>query len=167
VVCFGGALSYVCEKRYQAANELIRVTKSGGVLIVSVMSNIGCAIGVVEQGDIPYLKEPGRRGIHFPDMPGLWELLETGDLNGFQSHIGLKHAAMHLYTANELKTLFTGCDILQVAGSCVMLSEYRKTPEEITTGSVWSTVVELERKLCTDPGLVNSGTHIILAARKY
>jgi hypothetical protein len=30
----------------------------------------------------------------------------------------------------------------------------------------WSNLVDLERKLNSDPGLVNGGTHIILAARR-
>ena len=166
VLCFGGALSYVCERREQAVKELIRVTKPGGTLLASVMSKIGAAVGVVRQPDILYLSEPARRGIYLEGMPGLWEFLNTGDLPGFPSHVGIKHAAMHLYSADELVGLFRGCQVLKVAGTCVTISEYQKPPEGITQEPVWSTVVELERKLNTDPGLVNSGSHIILAARK-
>ena len=31
----------------------------------------------------------------------------------------------------------------------------------------WTTLVELEKKINHDPGLVNCGSHIIMATRKY
>ncbi|MBI2849596.1 MAG: class I SAM-dependent methyltransferase [Chloroflexi bacterium] len=166
VVCFGGALSYVCERRQEAADELIRVTKPGGNILVSVMSNLGAVLGVVKAPDLPYLREPSKRDLDAPGMSSLWETFETGDLPGFPSRAGLMHAPMHMYTAKELEGLFEGCEILRIAGCCVTLSEYLKTPEEIAQEPAWSTVVELERRLSTDPGLVNTGSHIILAARK-
>ena len=33
VICYGGALSYVCEQRHQAASELVRVVRPGGTLL--------------------------------------------------------------------------------------------------------------------------------------
>jgi ubiquinone/menaquinone biosynthesis C-methylase UbiE len=166
VICLGGALSYVCERRQQAADELMRVAKPGGTIIVSVMSILGTVLGVVRSPELPYLKEPNKRDLDMPGMASFWEIFETGDLPGFPSKAGLAHAAMHLYTAKELEELFRRFEILQVAGCCVTLSEYLKTPEEITEEPAWSTVVELERRVNTDPGLVNTGSHIIMAARK-
>ena len=166
VVCFGGALSYVCEKRQLAANELIRVTAPGGIIMVSVMSKLACLLGVVKAPDLQYLKEPDRRDIDAPGMASFWEIFQTGDLPGFPSSIGMMHAPMHMYTAEELSGLFSSCEILQVSGCCVTLSEYLKTPDELTLEPIWSTIVELERKVNTDPGLLNTGSHIILAARK-
>ena len=166
VVCFGGALSYVCEKRQQAAEELKRVTKAGGILLASVMSKNGAAVGVVRQPDIPYLSEPDRGGIHMEGMPGLWEFLRSGDLPGFPSHVGIRHAAMHLYTAQELAALFDDCRILELAGTCVTISEYQQPHEEVTREPAWSRVVELEKRLNSQPGLVESGSHMIIAARK-
>ncbi len=166
VVCYGGALSYVCERRQQAADELKRVTKPGGIILASVMSRNGATIGVVREPDIAYLREPDKKGIHLEGMPGLWEFLRTGDLPGFPSHIGIAHAAMHLYTAQELVELFRDCKILKVAGTCVTISEYQKTDEEITREPVWSHVIELEKRLNTQPGLVDSGSHVIIAAQK-
>jgi len=34
VICFGGALSYVCEERHQAAREIARLTRPGGIILV-------------------------------------------------------------------------------------------------------------------------------------
>ncbi len=166
VVCYGGALSYVCEKRGQAAKELKRVTKPGGTILASVMSRNGAAIGVVKEPDVRYLSEPTKAGLYMEGMPGLWEFLRTGDLPGFPSRIGIRHAAMHLYTSRELAELFEDCQVLKLAGTCVTISEYQKPDDEITREPVWSNVIELERRLNSQPGLVDCGSHIIIAARR-
>lgn len=167
VICFGGALSYVLEKRQQAANELIRVTKPGGINMSSVMSRYGAALGAMKQPDLRYLREPANRDIDLPGMSSFWDLIEKGDLLGFPSSAGILHAPMHLYTAQELEWLFRGGKTLEVAGCCVTLSEHLPVPEEMSEEPVWSNLVELERRLRTDPGLVNTGSHIILAVQKY
>ena len=55
-VCFGGALSYVCERRGEAAAELVRVTRPGGVLLVSVMSRLGASFRAVRRPFINMLR---------------------------------------------------------------------------------------------------------------
>jgi SAM-dependent methyltransferase len=40
-VCYGGPLSYVLDRADDALAELVRVTRSGGYVLVSVMSTIG------------------------------------------------------------------------------------------------------------------------------
>ncbi len=47
VICFGGAITYVCEKRRQATEELIRVVKPGGIILVSVMSRLLALAGFI------------------------------------------------------------------------------------------------------------------------
>jgi hypothetical protein len=96
-----------------------------------------------------------------------WSVLDTGDLPGFDSKIGMRHPAMHLFTAEELKSLFEVCDILEIAGSNVIASEISPEFETIAENPrAWETIIKLEKRVNTDPGLVNSGTHIILAAQK-
>jgi ubiquinone/menaquinone biosynthesis C-methylase UbiE len=164
VICFGGALSYVCEKRQKAAAELIRVTKRGGVILVSVMSRLGTVQGVSRLPYIPSLETPDISG---PGVPGLWEVVEKGEFPGFPSRAGLMHAAMHLYTAEELKSLFKKCQILEVAGSNVTIPEAPQSGEKIAANpKAWATLVELEKKINHDPGLVNCGSHIIMAVKK-
>ena len=166
VVCYGGALSYVCEKRYEAATELIRVTRPGGFILVSVMSLLGGLLTIItQQRDLSALRSP-EDTMSF--RPGLWEVLDTGNLLSFPSKsVESQHAPMHLYTAEELQNLFKDCDVLEVAGSNVTTSEFSNALEEISADShAWSTLIELERKLNSNPGLVNSGNHIILVARR-
>lgn len=91
-VCYGGALSYVQEKRQQAAEELLRVTRRGGIVLVSVMSRLGSAINVVRRPSMEVLTNPGGFG--------LWQVLRTGDLPGIPSRaVKMRHPPLHLYTS--------------------------------------------------------------------
>ena len=165
VVCFGGALSYVCENRQKAAKELIRVARPGGAILVSAMSKHGPIINVVQMNDITTLKDPDKP-TH--NGPSLWSVVQTGDLGGFPSRAaGMPHAAMHLYTARELAGLFSKCMILEITGSNVTMREYSPTNNELAANpEVWKTVVEMERRLNHEPGLIDTGSHIIIAAAK-
>ncbi|HTY81757.1 MAG TPA: hypothetical protein VMB24_03155, partial [Dehalococcoidales bacterium] len=69
--------------------------------------------------------------------------------------------------AAELQSLFKGCRTLEVAGSNVTMQQHSLVGKEIAADlEAWNIVVELERKLNHDSGLLNSGSHIIMAARK-
>jgi ubiquinone/menaquinone biosynthesis C-methylase UbiE len=164
VVCLGGALSYVCEKRNQATRELVRVTRPGGIILVSVMSRLGTTQGAVRLPHMPTLESPDES---WPGHPGLWEVVDKGNFPGFPSRANLMHAPMHLFTAQELKSLFKKCRILETAGSNVTIPEAPHSGEQIAASpKAWSTLVELEKKINHDPGLVNCGSHIIMAAQK-
>jgi ubiquinone/menaquinone biosynthesis C-methylase UbiE len=165
VICFGAVLTYVCEKRQQAANELMRVTRQGGIILVGVGSKLGTIQGVAQQPDMVTLKDPGKPT---PHGPALWEVLETGALSGFPSRAAkMMHSPMYLFTAEELKTLFQKCKILETAGSNVTIREYSPVNEQLAADpSAWATLVELEKKINHDPGLVNCGSHIIMAIKK-
>jgi SAM-dependent methyltransferase len=164
-MCFGGAISYVCEKRQKAASELMRVTRPGGVILVSVMSRLGATQGAVRLPHMPTLENPDESK---PGHPGLWAVVETGEFPGFPSRRAkLMHAPMHLYTAEELKSLFKKCKTLEIAGSNVTIPEDPSSGEEIAASpSAWATLVKLEKKINHDPGLVNCGSHIIMAVKK-
>jgi SAM-dependent methyltransferase len=164
VICFGGALSYVCEKRQKAADELIRVTKPGGAVLVSAMSRLGTVQGVARLPYVFSLENPDKSA---PGQPGLWEVVVTGTFPGFPSRAGLMHAPMHLYTAVDLEALFNRCMILETAGSNVTIPESPQSGEQIAANpKAWATLIELEKKINHDPGLVNCGSHIIMAVKK-
>jgi SAM-dependent methyltransferase len=164
VICFGGALSYVCEQRQQAANELIRVARPGGVILVSVMSLLGPLVGEAQIPDIPNLRNPDGNA----ELPGIWPVFETRTLRGMYSpRVGMTHAPMHLYTAEELKALFKGCEVKEVAASNAVLREFSPVNEQLAQDpAAWATVVEMEKKLNHMPGLIDTGSHTILAAVK-
>ena len=164
VVCFGGALSYVCEKRQKAADELVRVTKPGRIILVSAVSRLGPAIGEAQIPDVPNLKNPDGNA----DLPGIWPVLENGILHNIPSRAaGMLHSPMYLYTAKELVGIFKGHRILETAASNAAIREFAAVNAQLAADpAVWATVVEMEKRINHEPGLVDIGSHIILAVRK-
>ena len=160
VLCFGGVLSYVCEQRDMAASELVRVVRPGGILLISVMSRYGAMADLVRRPTIPALNDPEEWYV--------WRVAEDGDLPGFlSSRLNMKHPAMHLYSSDELGGLLPGCRVLELAGSNVTTLEHTTAIDELLwNAQAWSTILQLERDLSRKPGLVDSGSHIIMAARR-
>jgi ubiquinone/menaquinone biosynthesis C-methylase UbiE len=158
-ICFGGALSYAGEQRALAAAELVRVTRPGGTILVSVMSRYGAMANNTRRALLPFLME--YRESH------LWPAIRTGDLPPFPSSSvpGKFHPPMHLYSASELTDLLPGCAALEIAGSNVSLTE-GANDDALSNPEIWPTIVDVERALNLQPGLVDSGSHIIMAARK-
>ncbi|MDE0132955.1 MAG: class I SAM-dependent methyltransferase [bacterium] len=160
VICYGGALSYVCEQRQVAAAELVRVVRPGGVLLVSVMSRLGTMATLVRRPQMYILEDPEEWHV--------WRVAEHGDLPGFPTpEMELEHPSMHMYRSDELRVLFPDCGVLELAGSNVTTSgESAAANEILESPEAWATAVELERALCREPGLVDGGTHLILVGRK-
>ena len=160
VICYGGALSYVCDQRHRAAGELVRVVRPGGVILTSVMSLNGGAVDLVRRPNMPVLKNP--------EGEQVWRVLEDGDLAGVPStQVDMQHPPIHMYTGDELRGLLPGCRVLALAGSNVTTYEGSTTIDDVLGDpQAWSTAVRLERELNSRPGLVDSGSHIIMAAQR-
>ena len=78
----------------------------------------------------------------------------------------MQHPRMHLYMSDELRTLLPGCRVLELAGSNMTTFEGSTTFDEVLDDpQAWATAVELERRLNSQPGLVDNGSHIIMAAQ--
>lgn len=161
-ICYGGALSYVCERRHEAAAELVRVVRPGGAILISVMSRYGASLNLVRRPTMPLLQDP--EGWSW----NVWDIVEDGDLPGFPSvQVNMRHPPMHLFTSEELRNFLPGCDVLEIAGSNVTAYEGSEAIEEVFMDRrAWETAVSLERELCGQPGLVDTGSHIIMAARR-
>jgi SAM-dependent methyltransferase len=160
-VAYGGAMSYVCEHRHRAASELVRVTRPEGILLISVMSRYGASASMGRDPLLPGLENPEE--IH------LWRAVETGDLSGFLSTKGedMNHPPMHLDSASELQESLPECEALEIAGSNVSVTRRHEWLDTwVQDPSHWGTIVRLERSLNHVPGLLDSGTHMIMAARR-
>ncbi len=160
VICYGGALSYVCAQRYRAASELVRVVRPAGILLTSVMSRYGAMANLVRRPTMPVLK--------YPEEWHVWRVAEDGDLPAFPStRVNMEHPPMHMFTSDELRGLLPGCTVVELAGSNVTAFEGSTTIEGVLGDQqAWPTAVALERKLNSRPGLVDSGSHIIMAAQR-
>ena len=160
VVCYGGALSYVCDQRYKATSELVRVVRPGGVLLISVMSRLGTICNLVRRATMTVLRDPEAWHVS--------QVAETGDNPGFPSAaVNMQHPPMHMYTSGELRNLLPGCSMLELAGSNVTTFEGSAALSEVATDTkAWETAVNLERRMNAEPGLADTGSHIILVARR-
>ena len=160
VVCYGGALSYVCDHRYKAASELVRVVRPGGMLLISVMSRLGTICNLVRRATMTVLRDPEAWHVS--------QVAETGDNPGFPSpRVNMQHPPMHMYTSRELGSLLPGCTMLEIAGSNVTTFEGSAALSEAATDpKAWETIVSLEHGMNTEPGLVDTGSHIILVTRR-
>ena len=155
-ICYGGALSYVLERRDRALVELIRVTHPGGLLLLGVASLFGT------------LQTPARTGAAYffanPDRFALWQVLETGDKPEIK---GFEHPALHLFHAAELREWLEahGCQVLEIAASNVLALYGADIAPIHADPAAWKTLLALEERLCTAPGLLDCGSHIIAAVR--
>ena len=159
-VCYGGALSYVCEQRHKAASELVRVVRPGGVLLISVMSRFGTICNLVRRATMTVLRDPEEWYVR--------QVTETGDNPGFPSAaVKMQHPPMHMYTSEELRSLLPNCTVLKLAGSNVTTFEGSAVLSEVSIDrKAWGTAVSLERRMNSEPGLIDTGSHIILVARR-
>jgi SAM-dependent methyltransferase len=162
VVCYGGGLSYTCERHREALRQLVRVARPGGVVAVSTMTLYGVLqlLGVL---DIPEFLETiqdhlvlGPDPSHLPDFivtqPGSREF----------------HQPMALFSAGYLQECFAeaGCEPIR-AGTANPLS-WHLVPLEKTAQSPEAVFRfrELELALCEDPHLRDRGDQIIVVGRK-
>ena len=150
----------MCEQRHKAASELVRVVRPGGVLLISVMSRLGTICNLVRRATMTVLRDPEEWHVS--------QVAETGDYPGFPSAaVNMQHPPMHMYTSGELRSLLPDCAVMELAGSNVTTFEGSTSMNEVSGDPVaWETAVALERRLRCEPGLVDSGNHIIVVARK-
>ena len=148
VVCFGGPVSYVLGEADTAVTELLRVTRVGGYLLVSVMSLLG-AFRAFHQ----YLPELVER---FGWERAVAEVVETGDLD---AELNDGHVC-RLYRWRDLETLLGRhpCRLL-VASAANFLS--------VNTDETWDDrLMDIEVAACREPGALDGGTHILAAVER-
>jgi ubiquinone/menaquinone biosynthesis C-methylase UbiE len=154
VVCYGGPLSYVFEKRRQAAGEALRVLKAGGVALFSVMSLWG-AVHQYLPGVV--CVSPGENA----------RIIETGDLCP-ETFAACTHRC-HMFTAGELRTLFQelGAQVLAISASnCLSAAWGDRLAEVRNDPAKWAQLLDMELRACREPGCVDMGEHMIAVVRK-
>ena len=157
VVCYGGPLSYVFDKRTLAMNEMLRVVKPGGHILLSVMSLIGTIKHFLEH-TVDWSIEKGTSE---------WkQLLDTGDLTGI---MGSGDHWLHMFCWSDLKEFLESfdCEIVDVSASNSLTNLRGDSLNKIDLDSdVWQTLVKAELQFCSEPGNLDSGEHIIAVVRK-
>ncbi|MFN8595531.1 MAG: class I SAM-dependent methyltransferase [Anaerolineae bacterium] len=154
VLCLGGPLSHVVDKRQRAKalRELVRVAKPGAPIAVSVMSRL--SVLVVELTMFP----------EEVTMPHYQQLLNTGDYLGQYGF-----TACHFFLPEEFRAAFDdkGVEVLAMAGLEGISSHHRKELNRIARNEPqWQAWRQTHFKTCTHPSVVGLSEHMLLVARK-
>ncbi|MEQ9401608.1 MAG: class I SAM-dependent methyltransferase [Longimicrobiales bacterium] len=154
VVCYGGPLSYVMDRRDDAVAECVRVARPGSPLLFSVMS----LWGSVHRGLTFVLGVPRAANE---------AIIASGDITA-EALPGHTHQC-HAFRGREFRALLEGggLRILEMsAATCLTtgwsarLGEVRANPER------WAELLDMEIAACAEPGCVETGPHIIAVCEK-
>lgn len=153
VVCYGGPLSYLFERAESALRELLRVTRPGGHLFLSVMSLLGTTRSALPG----VLNLVGVHGLEAVD-----HVIRTGDLNGDMSG---GHRC-HMFRWSELKDLLERqpCTIVGAAASGYLAPGQHLPAME---ADQWERFLQWELSYCQEPAAIDGGTHMIAVVRKH
>jgi SAM-dependent methyltransferase len=147
VVCFGGPVSYVLGEADRAVAELLRVTRLGGCVLLSVMSLLGAARAFFDQL-LPLIDQ-------FGWDRAVTDIFDTGDLDG---EINNGHVC-RLYRWSTLEALLARHPCRIVAASAANFLS--------VANDGWDErFLELEIEMCREPGALDGGTHILVAVER-
>ncbi len=154
VVCYGGPLSYVFERRQQAVREALRVLRPGGVALFSVMT----LWGVTQR--------------HLDEILGLptevvRAVLRTGDVHPETCPDGGHHC--HMFRAGELRQLLqeAGAEVLELSASnCLSAAWYGQLADVRNDPPRWELLLEMELQAGRESGSPDFGEHTIAIVRK-
>jgi ubiquinone/menaquinone biosynthesis C-methylase UbiE len=148
-VCFGGPLSYALEGAESAVAELVRVTKPGGHVLVSVMSLVGTMTHF-----LPIVLNLVRRD----GVPKNDEIVRTGLLSDEPDY---GHLPMKLFRWSELEALLAPHGTIVGASAAGLLPAAEMDEPELQ-----DFVVRTELALAEEPGALSAGQHILAVLRK-
>jgi SAM-dependent methyltransferase len=155
VVAYGGPLSYAFEDAPDALTGLFRILKPGGVLVASVMSLLGAwryfLGGVIEE-----------MRLFSDEVNDL--IFDTGDIR----HSGAGHVCQ-MFRSRDIAELIEsrGGEVLAMSASnWASLGDPQLLAELENDHAQWTRFVDKEVRACAEPGALDGGTHILIAARR-
>jgi ubiquinone/menaquinone biosynthesis C-methylase UbiE len=159
-VNFGGALNYLFDRADLALRELVRVTRPGGMVLVSVMSRWGVFRYVAGNDNLDPKEFLGRSNYWM-----IHQVAETGDL---LEHPDMRHPARHFFDSVELKELLENAGLEEVIlGSTPSISAalYARLALIEEEPAAWDTLLQLEEAAYCLPGLLDTGEHLLAKGR--
>lgn len=144
VACVGDALSYVLEERFQAIGELVRVARSGSILVLGCDSKLGFMRLALAQGHLEKALEIRRTG---------------------RTECGMGPRT-YVYTVEEMTGLLErhGCRVLEIASTPTLTDTV--DAKGFQERGEWERLKALELELCTHPDLLGMGLHLLFVATK-
>lgn len=155
VVAYGGPLSYAFEHELEAMKGMLRVVRSGGPVVASVMSLPGTWSWYVENRP-EYLAQASKEAVD--------ELFRTGDMHHVPAASG--HVC-RMFRWAEIEKLVGKAGGRVLSGWASNFITTRSDPilQQLEQDPVqWASFLDREVALCAEPGSQNAGTHILFAA---
>jgi SAM-dependent methyltransferase len=159
VVCYGGALSYTFDRADQAVGELLRVTRPGGRVLLSVMSLLGTSRRFLG----PLIELARNHGSGVID-----QLFATHDQVG----VVADGHRFRYYTWASLQALLTRhpCTIIDAsAANFLAIGNNEQLLEPLLhdpRADLWDAYLAWEVECCRQAGAIDAGTHIIAVVQK-
>ncbi len=154
VICLGGPLSHILDEqqREQAISELLRLTKPGAPLFVSVMGRLSLLVIELDLFQ------------HEIEMPHFTSIRDTGDYPG-----GSGFTACHFFLPEELRQAFEnqGAAVLEMVGLEGISSHYARKINQLARNELrWKIWLETHYQTCTHPAVVGRAEHMLIVCRK-
>jgi SAM-dependent methyltransferase len=159
-VNFGGALNYLFDRADLAIRELVRVTRPGGMVLVSVMSRWGVFRYVAGNDNLDPKEFLGRSNY--------WMIHHVAETGNLLEHPDMRHPARHFFDSVELKGLLGNAGLEGVIlGSTPSISAalYARLALIEEEPAAWDTLCRLEEKAYRLPGLLDTGEHLLAKGR--
>jgi ubiquinone/menaquinone biosynthesis C-methylase UbiE len=151
-------LSYTCEKRNRFFNEIVRVTKIGAPILFTVKNKISFLRSLIREDKFEKLLSPAKSGI--------WELFDT-HYKQFEEFP--EEPAFYAFTSKELSGFLEkyDCEILEMfAVNSLNLKDSKVMSKLRENEEAWNNLLEIEKRLSSDTGLIDSGEEILIVVRK-
>lgn len=163
VICYGAVLNYLHEQTQKAIDELVRVTKNDGEILLSVCNRSGVfrALAVRPM----FNGTAGMSGFWAnPEAYGIFEVLESG--NEPAEYPGRKHPARHYFNVQEIKKLLSSCFERVEFGAvpCVLTGAMANAEEYYANEKAWDTIVRLEKALYRSDYVLDAGEFLLARA---
>lgn len=162
-VCYGAPLSYITENREKAVAEIVRVTRRGGTVAVSVNNTWGILRSLLGKVDEDFFANG--------DYWHINEVIETGDCPSFESvQFGGETAPeKHFFNPDELSELLKNAGLTNIelgAAPCLCSgsrAQYNKLAENPVAKAQ---IEELELKCYRDKNMVGFGDFLLAKGKR-
>jgi len=155
-VCYGAALNYLLDHISKGVSELVRVTKRGGTVLISVNGRWGVMRSLLGRENLDTLDFFGR-----PDYWYIDKVVDTGDL---PQHPDVSHPPRHFFDAGELMEVLqkAGLRNIVLGSSPCLTAGFRSTAELLEKDNeAWKTIVRLEERSYCLPTMLDYGEFLL------
>lgn len=160
VICYGAVLNYLHEKTPDSISELIRVTKDGGEILISVNNRNGVFRSCAAQLDFPLCDFWGK-----PKEWGIYEIINTGNETNYE---GATHPSRHFFSVEEIKNLLSlnSLSNVEFAAAPAIVTGHRDNIETLSKDkTAWDTVVYLEKSQYMNESIIDCGEFLLARAK--